>query len=148
MKRIINVRSRIIRLGYRQKWSFVWNVMRFYDQQRLIAYRLTAYQTDWNVSAESRKNDCNTKDGRQQLAERNGNNVSCQSDGNRTRVLCLPAKLHLHNSYAVGYRSVSGVSSSHQCRASRALTHSRTRLRAERDARAWIKFRPCGRALK
>lgn len=65
--------------------------------------------------------------------------------------MCLPAKLHLHNSHVVGYRSMSGVSSSHRCRASRARTHVRihslirvpvnARTYVSTNARARIKFR-------
>jgi len=45
--------------------------------------------------------------------------------GTGSSAVCLPAKLHLHNSYAAGYRSVSSVPSSHQRRASRARPHAR-----------------------
>lgn len=53
---------------------------------------------------------------------------------------CLPAKLHLHNRHAVGYRSTSGVSSSRfgVVRLEQ-RTHSLTCTHAAR-----IKFRPGG----
>lgn len=65
------------------------------------------------------KNYWDTKDGGRRIAA--------------NRSACLPAKLHLHNRHAVGYRSTSGVSSSHSasCISSahalaRARTHART----------------------